>query len=108
MDEADIKLDRYAKFRKIGQYEEFLVSGGKYREAKKARTEVILSPPCSSTNFHSTCFLSGTSEGISCILSCRQAVISFLHRKLGHLNLMICNTDLHCYWYVRDLMDIMA
>lgn len=40
MDEEDIKLDRYAKFRKIGQYEEFLVSGGKYKEARQARAEV--------------------------------------------------------------------
>ena len=72
MDEADIKLDRYAKFRKNGQYEEFLVSGGKYREAKKARTEVILSPPCSSTKFQFLRFLSGMFEDISSILSCLQ------------------------------------
>lgn len=40
MDTESIKLDRYAKFRKIGQYEEFLVRGGKWREARKARKEV--------------------------------------------------------------------
>ena len=40
MDEEEIKLDRYAKFRRIGQYEEFLVSGGNYEDARKARVEV--------------------------------------------------------------------
>ena len=40
MDTEAIKLDRYAKFRKIGQYEEFLVRGGKWQEARKARKEV--------------------------------------------------------------------
>ena len=44
MDTEAIKLDRYAKFRKIGQYEEFLVRGGKWQEARKARKEV--EPPC--------------------------------------------------------------
>jgi len=36
-DGDDIRLDRYAKFRKLGMYEEFLVSGGKWREARAAR-----------------------------------------------------------------------
>lgn len=40
MDPEAIKLDRYAKFRKIGQYEEFLVRGGKWKEARKLRKEV--------------------------------------------------------------------
>ena len=40
MDTEAIKLDRYAKFRKIGQYEEYLVRGGKWKEARKARKEV--------------------------------------------------------------------
>lgn len=40
MDVEAIKLDRYAKFRKMGHYEEFLVRGGKYKEARKARKEV--------------------------------------------------------------------
>lgn len=40
MDPEDIKLDRYSKFRKIGHYEEFLVRGGKWREARKLRQEV--------------------------------------------------------------------
>ena len=41
MDVEAIKLDRYAKFRKMGHYEEFLVRGGKYKEARKARKEVL-------------------------------------------------------------------
>ena len=41
----DIRLDRYAKFRKLGQYEEYAVKGGKWREARKARKEVR--PPLS-------------------------------------------------------------
>jgi len=36
-DGDDIRLDRYAKFRKLGQFEEFLVAGGKWREARAAR-----------------------------------------------------------------------
>lgn len=39
MDPEDIKLDRYAKFRRIGQYEEYLVRGGQWKEAQKARRE---------------------------------------------------------------------
>ena len=42
----DIKLDRYAKFRKLGQYEEYAVKGGKWREARKARKEVRLLLSC--------------------------------------------------------------
>jgi len=42
MDPEDIKLDRYAKFRRIGQYEEYLVRGGQWKEAQKARREVRL------------------------------------------------------------------
>ncbi|KAK9809169.1 hypothetical protein WJX72_010598 [[Myrmecia] bisecta] len=34
---ADIKLDRYAKFRRLGQYEEFLVHGGQWKEAREER-----------------------------------------------------------------------
>ncbi|CAL5218470.1 g154 [Coccomyxa viridis] len=33
----EIRLDRYAKFRKLGQWEEFLVRGGQWREAREAR-----------------------------------------------------------------------
>lgn len=44
MDPEDIKLDRYAKFRKIGQYEEYLVRGGKWKEAQKLRKEVRCCP----------------------------------------------------------------
>lgn len=36
----EIRLDRYAKFRKLGQWEEFLVQGGKWREAREARANV--------------------------------------------------------------------
>ncbi|BDA44272.1 Acetyl-coenzyme A carboxylase carboxyl transferase subunit [Coccomyxa sp. Obi] len=34
---SEIRLDRYAKFRKLGMYEEFLVRGGQWREARAAR-----------------------------------------------------------------------
>ena len=33
----EIRLDRYAKFRKLGMFEEFLVPGGRWREARAAR-----------------------------------------------------------------------
>ncbi len=36
----EIRLDRYAKFRKLGQWEEFLVRGGQWREAREARANV--------------------------------------------------------------------
>ena len=42
----DIRLDRYAKFRKLGQYEEYAVKGGKWLEARKARKEVRPPPSC--------------------------------------------------------------
>jgi acetyl-CoA carboxylase carboxyl transferase subunit alpha len=38
----EIRLDRYAKFRKLGQWEEFLVQGGHWREAREARAKVDL------------------------------------------------------------------
>ena len=37
MSEEEIKKDRYAKFRKLGQYEEFTVIGGAWREARAER-----------------------------------------------------------------------
>lgn len=37
MSEEEIKLDRYAKFRKLGQYEEFPVIGGAWKETRAAR-----------------------------------------------------------------------
>ena len=33
----EIRLDRYAKFRKLGMFEEFLVSGGRWKEARAVR-----------------------------------------------------------------------
>ena len=36
----EIRLDRYAKFRKLGQYEEFLVQGGQWRDAREQRAQV--------------------------------------------------------------------
>ena len=42
---SEIRLDRYAKFRKLGMYEEFLVRGGQWREARAARAAVS-SPQC--------------------------------------------------------------
>ncbi len=35
-----MRLDRYAKFRKLGMFEEHLVHGGQWREARKQRAEV--------------------------------------------------------------------
>ena len=32
----EIRLDRYSKFRKLGMWEEFLVAGGKNKEAREA------------------------------------------------------------------------
>lgn len=43
MDASEIKLDRYAKFRRLGRYEEFLVAGGQWAEARQQRENV--SPP---------------------------------------------------------------
>lgn len=40
MDASEIRLDRYAKFRKLGMFEEFLVHGGQWREARAARAKV--------------------------------------------------------------------
>ena len=36
----EIRLDRYAKFRKLGMWEEFLVRGGQWREAREAHANV--------------------------------------------------------------------
>jgi acetyl-CoA carboxylase carboxyl transferase subunit alpha len=35
-----VRLDRYAKFRKLGMFEEHLVHGGQWREARKQRAAV--------------------------------------------------------------------
>ena len=40
MSEMEVRLDRYAKFRKLGMFEEHLVHGGQWREARKQRAEV--------------------------------------------------------------------
>lgn len=39
MTEEEIMLDRYAKFRRLGMFEEFLVFGGKWREAREERAK---------------------------------------------------------------------
>lgn len=38
--EEEIKLDRYAKFRALGQFEEHLVPGGQWRETRASRAKV--------------------------------------------------------------------
>lgn len=38
--EEEVKLDRYAKFRALGQFEEHLVPGGQWRETRAARAKV--------------------------------------------------------------------
>ena len=40
----EVRLDRYAKFRKLGQYEEFLVQGGQWRDAREQRAQVRHQP----------------------------------------------------------------
>ena len=40
MSEHEIKLDRYAKFRNLGQVSEDLVMGGKIKEAQAERQQV--------------------------------------------------------------------
>lgn len=40
MSEEEIKLDRYAKFRKLGQFQEFVVKGGDWRNALAEREKV--------------------------------------------------------------------
>lgn len=39
MSEEEIMLDRYGKFRRLGMFEEFLVFGGKWREAREERAK---------------------------------------------------------------------
>lgn len=39
MSEEEIMLDRYAKFRKLGQFREFAVRGGQWKEAERQRSE---------------------------------------------------------------------
>lgn len=39
--EEEIKLDRYAKFRALGQFEEHLVPGGQWRETRASRAKVL-------------------------------------------------------------------
>lgn len=38
--EDEIKLDRYAKFRKLGDYADYPVVGGLWREAREERAKV--------------------------------------------------------------------
>lgn len=40
MSEEEIKLDRYAKFRKLGQFREWVVRGGDWRGAQAERDAV--------------------------------------------------------------------
>lgn len=40
LSEDEVRLDRYAKFRALGQYEEYLVPGGQWRETRAARDKV--------------------------------------------------------------------
>lgn len=39
--EEEIKLDRYAKFRALGQFEEHLVPGGQWRETRASRAKAL-------------------------------------------------------------------
>lgn len=52
MSESEIRLDRYAKFRKLGMYENFLVQGGQYKEAREEREKVTHCLHCSFVNPH--------------------------------------------------------
>ena len=40
MSAEDTKLDRYAKFRRLGQFEEWLVPGGRWKETREERKRV--------------------------------------------------------------------
>lgn len=42
MSEEEVRLDRYAKFRALGQFEEYLVPGGQWRETRAARDKVCI------------------------------------------------------------------
>lgn len=42
MSEEEVRLDRYAKFRALGQFEEYLVPGGQWRETRAARDKVCM------------------------------------------------------------------
>ena len=42
MTEAEVKADRYAKFRKLGQFEDHVVIGGAWRETREERSKVSL------------------------------------------------------------------
>jgi acetyl-CoA carboxylase carboxyl transferase subunit alpha len=42
MSEEEIQLDRYAKFRKLGKFQEYVVKGGQWKDAAKERAEVRL------------------------------------------------------------------
>ena len=44
LSEEEIKLDRYAKFRALGHYEEFPVIGGQWQQARADRAAVRLLP----------------------------------------------------------------
>ena len=46
LSEDDVRLDRYAKFRALGQYEEYLVPGGQWRETRAARDKVCAERLC--------------------------------------------------------------
>lgn len=41
LSEDEVRLDRYAKFRALGQYEEYLVPGGQWRETRAARDKAM-------------------------------------------------------------------
>ena len=45
MSEEEIKLDRYAKFRALGHFEEHLVPGGQWRETRAARAKASACSP---------------------------------------------------------------
>ena len=44
--EDEIKLDRYAKFRKLGDYADYPVVGGLWREARDERAKVNVAHIC--------------------------------------------------------------
>lgn len=54
MSEEEIKLDRYAKFRALGQFEEFLVPGGQWRETRASRAKAGSCCLCNLIALHHT------------------------------------------------------
>lgn len=70
MSEEEIKLDRYAKFRRLGRFQEYVVKAGDWRGAEEERADV------------------------SCG-RCMRACVSMGGRGRGHVLLVACTAAPH-------------